>query len=96
MRGEKRLLTVSPMTARGSPPHARGKVRPGLAQKVPPGITPACAGKSNEQLVNVIPEEDHPRMRGEKSGHGSSESISQGSPPHARGKARLARLQKRS
>ena len=48
MRGEKRKMKAMALTRKGSPPHARGKV--GVQTKVPPpwGITPACAGKSDQ------------------------------------------------
>ena len=66
MRGEK----IPDMGARhfpkGSPPHARGKVSVTQSNSVPPGITPACAGKRSNPLIFRKMMEDHPRMRGEK------------------------------
>ena len=50
----------------GSPPRVRGKVPWVSVSDVPVGITPACAGKRYNNLENVRPRRDHPRVCGEK------------------------------
>ena len=86
MRGEKDLQVPVLALTQGSPPHARGKafkVRPFIAGL---GITPACAGKSDFHYSSSGSSRDHPRMRGEKFEEDIVFLLSQGSPPHARGK----------
>ena len=50
------------------------------------GITPAHAGKSPVSRYLMIPQEDHPRTRGEKTGALGLMIFGIGSPPHTRGK----------
>ena len=50
-------------------------------------ITPACAGKSEFSRYRSGQYEDHPRVRGEKSGTYLVPGGGLGSPPRARGKA---------
>ena len=66
MRGEKSWRESAKSRRKGSPPHARGKV--GAVEDVSGGmgITPACAGKSTQQIEIADYSKDHPRMRGEK------------------------------
>ena len=86
MRGEKYLLRDAGKAVRGSPPHARGKVRRrGRAESVV-RITPACAGKSYSTPLPSKSQVDHPRMRGEKRQTKMLGKTIVGSPPHARGK----------
>ena len=49
-------------------------------------ITPACAGKSNLISLFSLPNQDHPRMCGEKFNIKSKGGVIIGSPPHVRGK----------
>ena len=49
--GEKPHLTPAIDRSKGSPPRMRGKVAPMRPRIAPPGITPACAGKSIYQLL---------------------------------------------
>ncbi len=86
MRGEKDKKLTQLQKARGSPPHARGKVVLAARSLTIDGITPACAGKSAIIPYIVVADKDHPRMRGEKFSLSSLIFASQGSPPHARGK----------
>ena len=88
MRGEKYDWCASAATLVGSPPHARGKGFPLPKQGIPSGITPACAGKSEQDAEYDRVAEDHPRMRGEKSRGSVMSALAMGSPPHARGKAK--------
>ena len=95
MRGEKgALITKSPIVV-GSPPHARGKVPFGRVGDNALGITPACAGKSCPNRCNHPLRRDHPRMRGEKESGLLMKCSTSGSPPHARGKVKPLRLQRR-
>ena len=87
MRGEKFCFWGRCRVVRGSPPHARGKDGQGGLVWADTRITPACAGKSGLTNVRTGRTRDHPRMRGEKAIIALICSFSQGSPPHARGKA---------
>ena len=87
MRGEKWLLEWRLALYRGSPPHARGKVRLRAEQLHHAGITPACAGKRTTTPRSATCCRDHPRMRGEKTDMSDGVLALMGSPPHARGKA---------
>ena len=51
------------------------------------GITPACAGKRTTGRHWCQPEQDHPRMCGEKPPSKPRSRLLKGSPPHVRGKA---------
>lgn len=66
MRGEKFGIGQGTTTREGSPPHARGKGGHHRIQRMVIRITPACAGKRMEEATETAYEEDHPRMRGEK------------------------------
>ena len=86
MRGEKDKDDMQLYAAKGSPPHARGKVPQTDLEVKCIGITPACAGKSPHRFRRRRSDRDHPRMRGEKSKEYFLLMDSKGSPPHARGK----------
>ena len=70
----------------GSPPHVRGKETRQAGLLRAPGITPACAGKSNLFVFRRIEPKDHPRVCGEKLSDLFFCSIHSGSPPRMRGK----------
>ena len=55
-------------------------------------ITPACAGKTYGIIVLATSHKDHPRMCGENNNMTIFNQMSMGSPPHVRGKLRLAQL----
>ena len=86
MRGEKRICRVPATKMLGSPPHARGKGGAETERGRSGGITPACAGKRQNNPYTGRPIRDHPRMRGEKFMTSQRGADSRGSPPHARGK----------
>ena len=86
MRGEKLLIRYLLPSARGSPPHARGKVALDDAPVFAVRITPACAGKRRLRHRRRRTRRDHPRMRGEKADAWQAQAEREGSPPHARGK----------
>ena len=85
MRGEYRNVHPCAPGATGSPPHARGVPSVTLTRLYLPGITPACAGNTGDDVGRGLRERDHPRMRGEYCLLRSPLLQSQGSPPHARG-----------
>ena len=86
MRGEKKSSPLCAHLPQGSPPHARGKVFSVSFHIKPPGITPACAGKSPGTHTPRHSTRDHPRMLGEKFRAACTAPQFAGSPPHARGK----------
>ena len=86
MRGEDRQFMALWNYTDGSPPHARGRRREHLAAVNPPGITPACAGKTSGLKFLLTTRRDHPRMRGEDASQRASSIRVVGSPPHARGR----------
>ena len=84
--GEKLTsLTVKALSP-GSPPHGRGKVVIRVISKPGVRITPAWAGKSEQNPGGTGPDGDHPRMGGEKSIEETFNISLKGSPPHGRGK----------
>ena len=89
IRGEK----VCPITLKeanaGSPPHTRGKADSIYGKSQAPRITPAYAGKRELRTGHAVATEDHPRIRGEKDLVIIFKALSQGSPPHTRGKVSL-------
>jgi hypothetical protein len=92
VRGEQAGPDVDRRNAVGSPPHARGA---GLETVYAHGahrITPACAGSSPCRPWPSPARSDHPRMRGEQYGQPGEPSTTPGSPPHARGAARVPSL----
>ena len=86
MRGEDCRPSSTSAKARGSPPHARGRRSSWRPRPSRPGITPACAGKTMSLRPCSRVFWDHPRMRGEDTSPIEEDIISQGSPPHARGR----------
>ena len=85
LRGEYPLTIRYDNGVEGSPPLARGipnqlKVTDGTT-----GITPACAGNTNELSQKSPRIEDHPRLRGEYELTNTNYWVIVGSPPLARG-----------
>ena len=66
----------------------RGKAETGGAADTSSGITPAYAGKSWLSAYRNIPEQDHPRLCGEKSEKELIAKTAEGSPPPMRGKVK--------
>ena len=71
----------------GSPPRVRGKVTERINNLHVNGITPACAGKSENYYSREADAQDHPRVCGEKCDFRREKYYSGGSPPRVRGKA---------
>ena len=65
MRGEDPSSSGWRVRARGSPPHARGRLPSTSPSNSPARITPACAGKTTRLSRRSRSVADHPRMRGE-------------------------------
>ena len=84
--GEKGSFSKSFTAFTGSPPRMRGKVAEYKLCGSLAGITPAYAGKSDDGLVYLFPEQDHPRVCGEKARTLIVQNEPQGSPPRMRGK----------
>ena len=75
----------------GSPPPMRGKEKQSQKIYYYHRITPAYAGKSSKLLSLSLPDQDHPRLCGEKKQKSTLSSTSIGSPPPMRGKVRCTR-----
>ncbi|EHO16010.1 hypothetical protein HMPREF9623_01556 [Stomatobaculum longum] len=86
MCGENLFLLLFLFLLLGSPPRVRGK--PETRPEVRPvaRITPACAGKTMQELKIFESSEDHPRVCGENFPSRGHISPSPGSPPRVRGK----------
>ena len=86
MCGEKYAGPERTGKPKGSPPRVRGKVGLPYGIAFPPGITPACAGKSSARHWKRPATRDHPRVCGEKGKKPSQVTLEKGSPPRVRGK----------
>ena len=64
--GEKPPVGVPDNKITGSPPPMRGKAKAGDRDRIEGRITPAYAGKSSKLLLFSLPDQDHPRLCGEK------------------------------
>ena len=84
--GEKARCTAGIFPVSGSPSRVRGKENVDTYKRRHSRITPACAGKRQLALVTNVPNRDHPRVCGEKTGLSSRISPCGGSPPRVRGK----------
>ena len=65
MRGEHEYGENNKGFDTGSSPHARGALVVHLDRNRDPGIIPACAGSTLDNLFRGGAIGDHPRMRGE-------------------------------
>ena len=64
--GEKAMSVAGAAVFKGSPPRMRGKGKCSDIKKHGQRITPAYAGKRFYEGLGIMPEEDHPRVCGEK------------------------------
>ena len=85
--GEKRQHLRQCNACSGSPPRMRGKVKPGTVLCTSFRITPAYAGKSVMDFIQLFQVWDHPRVCGEKPQDYTGHKLAEGSPPRMRGKA---------
>ena len=90
MRGENGIRSSRLLRARGSSPHARGKLLKAGGASMIGWLIPACAGKTLKACITSTQNGAHPRMRGENSILRSVSEGLPGSSPHARGKPRFA------
>ena len=86
--GEKDTAAYTPFRNVGSPPHMRGKELFFQHCLFAQRITPAYAGKSDEETLGMDDFRDHPRVCGEKKCPKAWCIGQQGSPPRMRGKGR--------
>ena len=89
--GEKCMTVTPEILEKGSPPHMRGKVTATIGEREPTRITPAHAGKRDNNPPQTLAGKDHPRTCGEKLPVWGFPCFVLGSPPHMRGKE-LARV----
>ena len=75
----------------GSPPRVRGKRSKEVPELKAPGITPACAGKTQKVCGLRLLWRDHPRVCGENTNLETFSGNKKGSPPRVRGKPALRR-----
>ena len=87
--GEQFICICILHTYTGSPPRVRGTAVYAVVNAVKSGITPACAGNSEDTLNKWCKEKDHPRVCGEQSIAYRQASMWWGSPPRVRGTDRL-------
>ena len=85
--GEKAAILRAVWVPRGSPPRMRGKAASKVSGPGSRRITPAYAGKRGSRSRAGHPEQDHPRVCGEKASVVNELFCHQGSPPRMRGKA---------
>ena len=85
LRGEYHATTADAIMIRGSPPLARGIPCYYSVTFVFIGITPACAGNTNNEGEKISIYRDHPRLRGEYMEVSKPWQNISGSPPLARG-----------
>ena len=71
----------------GSPPHTRGKLENYDPERAALRITPAYAGKMFFWAIRGAARRDHPRIRGENLSAFGIVIVTEGSPPHTRGKS---------
>ena len=88
VRGEKSSVRVKNRSKSGSPPRVRGEAEKVENCRYDGGITPACAGRSENVVPPGLPQQDHPRVCGEKTIPGINTEVEAGSPPRVRGEVR--------
>ena len=86
MCGKNRQEGSSCCIKTGSPPRVREKHMQTYSSPVYNRITPACAGKTIEDIPNRFSMGDHPRVCGKNVNHCYRDSVFSGSPPRVREK----------
>ena len=92
IRGEDYYTGVTAFRADGSPPHTRGRSTSSWIVRRSLRFTPAYAGKIRTQHLRGKCPAVHPRIRGEDNEALARKAAGWGSPPHTRGRFRLAEL----
>ena len=87
--GENSLGNVEAVRRSGSSPRVRGKRRAVTVETLRPGLIPAFAGKTVDQLRGLLRDRAHPRVCGENAGRAAADSFHAGSSPRVRGKRHL-------
>ena len=85
LRGEYSAYQAAQPDHKGSPPLARGILNTTNYSRRRAGLTPACAGNTNNATTVDITWWDHPRLRGEYEPEVVAVEAVAGSPPLARG-----------
>jgi len=85
LRGEHTSHIIIRVLVTGSPPPTRGALAAFMIIVACVGITPAYAGSTASERLNVMLRSDHPRLRGEHLGHYDLWHKHMGSPPPTRG-----------
>ena len=85
LRGEYFINIATVINNKGSPPLARGIPDFYINNISNWGITPACAGNTQQRDSTIVLLRDHPRLRGEYYDSLPELASFQGSPPLARG-----------
>ena len=86
LRGENPEYDSYRVGLRGSPPPTRGKHVGFSIKSFDERITPAYAGKTEQNQRRAENQEDHPRLRGENRQLHFKQLLCKGSPPPTRGK----------
>ena len=86
VRGDDPQPAARALSARGSPPRARGRLGPGVQAGRLLGLTPACAGTTRSLSSLKAARRAHPRVRGDDAGVLLIGGEWVGSPPRARGR----------
>ncbi len=85
LRGDHALYGTHKGWRLGSPPLTRGPPIPEGGGTIPPGITPAYAGTTADEIDRCQYDQDHPRLRGDHAISGMAIHWYLGSPPLTRG-----------
>ena len=83
--GEYCIRTPKRTRMTGSPPRVRGVLTEKVSIRSLAGITPACAGSTDEKTAQSFLNRDHPRVCGEYTISMVRSSRGMGSPPRVRG-----------
>ena len=84
LRGNNVHPKVTVLSHSGSPPLAREQLLFGINDDIGTGITPACAGTTDDNGQSLPEPQDHPRLRGNNMMEKIRYLSSLGSPPLAR------------
>ena len=93
--GENDIALLDRDAVAGSSPRVRGKPRRRPRKRVPPGLIPACAGKTSTPTSKACPPRAHPRVCGENPSGSAKASATSGSSPRVRGKRDVGVLEAR-
>ncbi len=92
VRGDRAFTGAGSSSSYGSPPRARGQVKPNRRSLRRFRFTPACAGTGRASAARRPGCAVHPRVRGDRRDECARHGEGRGSPPRARGQAQLFEL----